>query len=178
MLRLGRLALRAVEACRPQGSCGDCGAVSEPTLPAGLSRETTIRRDAEGRWWHDGEPVVNEGVARAFDRWVDVAEDGRFCLRNEVNWAYVEIEGPPVFVRRVRARGEALELELSDGRTEALAEASLVADGEGQLACRVREGRLDAGFSRRAMLDVVDWLEEDGPGWRLRVGSRIVPIQS
>lgn len=146
-------------------------------IPAGLSRETTIRRDADGRWWHDGEPVVNPAVARAFDRWVDVAEDGRFCLRNEVNWAYVAIEGPPIFVLRARVDGEQLVLELSDGRTESLDEPTLASGADGRLHCRVRQGRLEAAFGRKAMLDVADAVEEAEEGLALRLGARTVPIR-
>lgn len=150
--------------------------MSEEGVPAGLSRETTIRRDVEGRWWHDGEPVTNPGVARAFDRWVDVAEDGRFCLRNQVNWAYVEIEGPPVFVDRARPGPLAVELELSDGRTERLDPETLRSDSDGNLYCDVRDGRMTAGFRRRAMLDLVESLDEGEGGVLLCLEQAVHPI--
>lgn len=148
--------------------------VSEPSLPPGLSRETTIRRDADGRWFHDGEPVINAAVARAFDRWIDLSEDGRFCLRNRVNWAYVEIEGPPIFVERVRLEGGRAVLSLSDERIEPLDLETVRRDAEGRLYCTVREGRLTAQLGRRAMLDVAEWLDEDGEGVCLRVGEHAV----
>jgi len=44
-------------------------------LLAGRTRETTIARDAEGRWFHDGQALEHPNLTRAFDRWVERAED-------------------------------------------------------------------------------------------------------
>ena len=150
--------------------------MTDPALPPGLSRETTIRRDAEGRWFHEGDPVTNPAVARAFDRWVARAEDGRLCLRNEVNWAYVEIEGAPLFVRRVRLRGESAELELSDERTEPLDPRTLRQGPDGRLYCTVRQGSLAALLTRRATFDLAERVGEDENGVFVDLaGDRIHP---
>lgn len=133
-------------------------------LPPGFSRETTIRRDATGRWFHEGEPVTNRSVARAFDRWVDRAEDGRYILRNEVNWAYIELEGAPLFVRRIRVEGERASVELSDGRTELLDPDTLRQGPDGRLYCDAREGRLTAELRREAVFDLADRVGEDAEG--------------
>lgn len=145
--------------------------------PPPLSRETTIRRTAEGAWFHDGEPVVNAAVAEAFDRWVGVAEDGRFILENDVNWAYVDIEGPPLFVRRVHLEDELLWLSLSDRTRAPLVADTLRVSDDGVLYCTARDGVMTAGFSRKAMLDVAEWLEEDGDDIVLRVGTRRLPVR-
>ena len=89
-------------------------------LPFGLSRETTIRRTAEGKWFHDGEAIDNPKLARAFDRWVQRAEDGRYCLKNAINWAYISLEGAPYFVRGVRIEGGRARLSLSNDESHAL----------------------------------------------------------
>lgn len=151
--------------------------MSDPMPPPVLSRETTIRRNAEGRWFHDDEPVLNDAVARAFDAWVDVADDGRYILRNDVNWAYVEIEGSPIFVERARVTEGYVELSLSDGSVEGLDEGSLAQTGDGNLVCRVRSGRLGASFKRRAMLDLVEFLDEDEAGSYLLLGKRRVHLR-
>ena len=67
----------------------------------GRSRETEIRRDARGRWFNGEDEISHPILARSFDGWVDRAEDGRFCLSNAINWAYVEIDGPADFVKDV-----------------------------------------------------------------------------
>jgi hypothetical protein len=146
--------------------------MSMPPIPPGLGAESTIRRDAAGRWFHEGEPVENEAVARAFDRWVDRAEDGRYVLRNEVSWAYVEIEGAPVTVLDAAPSAEGLSLALSDGRVEALDPSTFVVDPAGRLYCRVRGGRLVAAFGRAATLRLMPLVEEDAGGLHLAVAGR------
>jgi hypothetical protein len=136
------------------------------------SRETTITRDEEGRWFHDGVPIDQPAIEAAFDRWIDRAPDGRFCLRNSVNWAYVTIIGAPITVRRVsfEAGGEVL-LSLSDGRTEALVPRTLRQSTSGEIYCDVREGTMSARFSRQASFALGERFEEDSAGFYLAIGS-------
>jgi hypothetical protein len=145
-------------------------------LPPGLTRETRIRRDARGRWWNGEDPIDHPGLARAFDAWLDRAPDGRYCLRNDINWAYVEIEGAPLFVRAVRAAGDAVVLLLSDGREEPLDPATLRQDREGVLHCSARGGALCARFDRHAQAALEPFLAEDDDGPYLALGaSRVRP---
>ncbi|MEM1025130.1 MAG: hypothetical protein AAGD10_02795 [Myxococcota bacterium] len=146
-------------------------------MPEGFSRETSIRRTEEGLWFHDGEPVEHPGVRRAFDGWIDRAEDGRYILRNEVNWAYVEVEGAPVFVLHARADQETVRLQLGDHRTENLDFDSLRQDVDGFLYCSVREGRLTAKFTRDALFDLDGlWVEDEDGQVAIRWRDRIHPI--
>jgi len=144
-------------------------------IPEGLSRETTIRRTADGRWFHDGAPIRHDGIRKAFDAWIDRAEDGRYILKNDVNWAYITIEGAPVRVERVKREGDGkLRLVLSDEREEPLDLETVRQDPDGYLYCDVRSGRLTAKFSRHALFDLAPILDEDARGIFLRVGDREV----
>lgn len=143
----------------------------------GFTRETQIRRDAHGRWFDGAEEIEHPRIREAFDRWIDRAEDGRYILKNATHWAYVAIEGPPVWVRRAKPLDSGIELELSDGRTEVLDPTTLRQDLEGRLYATVRGGRLTAGFTRQAGTDLMDLLEEDGDGVVLVLGSARVPIE-
>ena len=154
-------------------------------LPPGYSRETRIRRDARGRWFDDGEPIQHVGIERAFDRWIDRAEDGRYILKNSVNWAYVEIEGAPLFVRQVVLDAQGAQLVLSDQRVERLQPATLRQAGDGTLYCTAREGLLAAAFDRAAIMQLGDALDEDEAGvcvvlagerWRVPVTD--VPLET
>ena len=82
----------------------------------GRTRETEIRRDARGRWFNGTDRITHPNLVQSFDGWIDRAEDGRFCLSNAINWAYVEIEGPPYAVKDVDASSEGVVLHLSGGR--------------------------------------------------------------
>lgn len=143
---------------------------------AGLTRETTIRRDARGRWFHDGEPLEHPGLVRAFDSWVELAEDGRFCLKNEINWAYVTIEGAPLFVRAARVAADGIWLRLSDEREERLDPATLREGPDGALYAQVRGGTMAARFDPSAASALEGVLGEDAAGVYVDAGdARVRP---
>ena len=144
-------------------------------LLKGLSRETSIRRDARGRWSNEGQPLEHAGLIRAFDSWIDRAEDGRYCLRNEINWAYITLEGPPFFVRSLAAQpsGE-VTLAVSDGRAHRLDPDTLRQGRDGALYCDVRQPPMTARFDRHAMMQLADLLREDDRGVYLQLGGRVV----
>ena len=145
-------------------------------LLEGRSRETKIRRDARGRWWNDADPIDHTLLAQAFDAWIDRADDGRYCLKNDINWAYVTVEGAPVFVRSIEIDGERVVLRLSDGRAEDLDPATLREDRDGALHCQVRDGRLAARFDAHAAVQLDPLVGEDERGTYVRLGgARVRP---
>lgn len=120
--------------------------------------------------------IRHPGIRKAFDAWVGRADDGRYILENDVNWAYVEIEGAPVRVERVAFDGDGVVLHLSDERTEHLDATTLRQDEDGFLYCDVRGGQLTAKFSRQAMFDLAPRLDEDDRGIFVRAeGREVVP---
>lgn len=139
----------------------------------GRSRETDIRRDAARRWWKGEERIDHPNLARSFDGWIDRAEDGRFCLLNDINWAYFALEGPAYFVTGVRVHPEGVTLLLSGDREEELALGSLRQDEQGALWCDVREGRCPARFENHAASALAGLLDEDDGGVLLRVGGEV-----
>lgn len=132
------------------------------TLLKGRTRETAIRRDARGRWFNGQEPITHPKLVEALSGWIERAEDGRFCLKNDINWAYFELEGSPYVVRRVVVEQPLPTLVLSGGLREPLHPESLRIDSEGQLHCVVR-GDLDAAFSSQAQFDLGTYLVCDEP---------------
>jgi hypothetical protein len=145
-------------------------------LPQGRSRETRIRRDALGRWWNGDDPIDHPKLVRAFDAWIDVAEDGRYCLKNRVNWAYVAIEGPPLFVRHVELADDQVVVALSDSTAERLDPATLRQGEDGALHCSAREGKLAARFTPDAMQKLAPIVAEDDEGVYLAIeGQRVRP---
>ena len=139
---------------------------------AGRSRETRIRRDARGRWFDGDDAIEHPGLRDAFDRWIARADDGRYCLRNDINWAYVQIEGPPLFVRTVRVVDGAVMIGLSDGLEEVLHPETLRQAGDGSLYADARGGTMPARFERAAMHSLESCLGEEGGQVFLSVGGR------
>jgi hypothetical protein len=143
-------------------------------LLEGRTRETQIRRDARGRWFNGPDLIDHPNLARSFDSWVDRAEDGRFCLSNSINWAYVEIEGPAYFVKDVDPAADGIGLVLSGGLRERLDPASLRQGPEGALWCAVREGRCPARFDNHAVSKMSDSIREDEDGVYVLIGGKKV----
>ncbi len=142
-------------------------------LTQGFSRETTIHRTAEGKWFHDGEPVENERLARAFDGWIERASDGRYCLKNAINWAYVTIDGAPFFVRSARVEGAVAWLTLSNGREVELDAHTLREGPEGALYCDVGDDMV-ARFDKNAAIQLAELIDEDEHGPYVRAGDEHV----
>lgn len=140
----------------------------------GRSRETDIRRDARGHWFNGDDRIDHPNLARSFDSWVDRAEDGRFCLSNAINWAYVEIDGPAYFIKDIEARADGIGLLLSGDLRELLEPASLRQGPEGALWCAVREGRCPARFDNHAVSKMSEWISEDEEGIYVLVGGEKV----
>jgi hypothetical protein len=142
----------------------------------GRTRETTIRRDAQGRWFQDGEALDHANLTRAFDRWVQRADDGRYCLKNDINWAYITLEGAPYFVRVVRVEAGQPQLLLSDDTWQPLDASTLRQAEDNSLYCDVHGG-LCARFDRLAMQQLEALLGEDEHGVYLALpdGRRVRP---
>lgn len=146
-------------------------------LPTGLSRETKIRRDREGRWWNDGDPIEHPSLARAFDGWLRRAEDGRRILQNDINWAYVAIEGPDLFVTAAHRTSAALdapiELVTRGERRFALDPRALTVASDGAFET-VLEG-LTARFDRHASHQLGSMVDEAGALVVDGVAHRLLP---
>jgi hypothetical protein len=140
----------------------------------GRTRETEIRRDARGRWFNGVDPIDHPNLTRSFDGWVDRAEDGRFCLSNSINWAYVEIEGPAYFVKDVEPTADGIDLILSGNVREPLDSTSLRQGPQGALWCAVREGRCPARFDNHAVSKMSDRVGEDESGVYVLIGGQRV----
>lgn len=123
------------------------------------TRETSIRRDASGRWYNGDDLITHPKLIRAFSSWISRAEDGRYCLRNDINWAYFTLEGAPLFVRSVGVTTDMIMLNLSNDTSEALDLATLRQSEDGRLYCDTSK-KLTALFDSHAANQLRGVLEE------------------
>lgn len=127
-------------------------------------RQTGIRLDREGRFWHEGQEVTHGGFRHALLRWMDRLDDGRPILRLDDNrFAYVDVEDAHLLAVSARWDGDRVLLTLNDGSEEELDYASLRM-GEGHaLYCAVRKGRLVARITTAAYQVIAQQIgERDG----------------
>jgi uncharacterized protein len=146
--------------------------------PPGRSRESTIRLDKDGRFWHDEQLVTHAGMAKAFAGWIARhPDDGRFILSNGYDWSYFTVEDAPYFVKSVQSDGERVELVLSDDSHEPLSAETLQVGERDALYVRVKEGAFEARFTPAAQAAMGPLLVE-GPDGKpeLQVAGKRYPI--
>lgn len=148
------------------------------TAPYPFSRESKIHIDRAGRFWHEGELVEHEGLARAFATWVRWDDESqRFQLRNELDWCWITVEDAPLVVSSASVLDDGrVRLSLSDGSTEMLALETVRIDGDDVPYCTVREGALDARFLQAAAFSLLEHAEPDGDRWSLVLGGARHPL--
>jgi hypothetical protein len=128
-------------------------------------RQSGIRLDAEGRFWHEGQEVTHHGLRAAFFRWLDRDPDGRYVLRlDEQRFVYLDVDDAPFLVRSLRWEGDRALAVLSDGTEEAL-DLSTVRLKSGVAYATVKQ-RLDARLSTAAWSTLGEKIvERDGEYW-------------
>jgi hypothetical protein len=149
--------------------------------PEGASRESTIRLDAEGRFFHEGSLVEHPGLAAALSTWIRRhPDDGRFILSNGYDWTYFSVEDAPFFVRRVDREGARVWLELSDGTREEWDPArSFVGEGSAlyaEVKSTSEGGPFLAKFTRHAQASLEPVLVQVGGEPGVELSGRVVRI--
>jgi hypothetical protein len=137
--------------------------------PEGRSRESTIRLDAEGRFWHEGALVEHPGLAAAMHTWISRhPDDGRYILTNGYDWTYFTVDDAPYAVKAVRVEPSRVVLVLDDA-TEAEWDPSRTRVGDcgalyGEVKPDARGGPFEARFTRHAQAGLAPALVagEDG----------------
>jgi hypothetical protein len=180
-----RLAHRHVRGVKP----GDHPEFFRFPAPEGRSRESTIRLDAEGRFWHEGNLVEHAKLAQAMHGWVDRhPDDGRYILTNGYDWTYFTVDDAPYFVRSVRLEPDAVILQLSDATEERWDPASSRIAANDALYARVKatskHGPFEAKFTRFAQAQLAPILVDLAEAARgakaseagAKIGGRVVRI--
>lgn len=146
-----------------------------PLRPFGL------RLHHDGRWSHEGQPILNRKLREHFDRSVEyLPDEQKYIVRLKHFRGEIELEEAGFFVRDVDA--VAGEVVLSDGSRSRLDLASLHPSPiDGALLGRVKPGLCSGGllarFSHAAqseLLDAVELGEDDAPG--IDWGGRWTPL--
>ncbi len=151
---------------------GDAGA--PPLRPFGL----VLHRD--GRWSHEGEPVLHARLRAAFDRGVRyLPEESVYVVQLGRFRGQIEVEETAFFVRAFEPEGAILHL--SDGACERLDPATLRRSSfDDGLLCDVKRNLVPTGLPARftfaAQADLLMAVEaEEGPP-ALRLDGRLVPL--
>ena len=123
-------------------------------------RQSGIRLDGEGRFWHEGAEVTHHGMRAAFWRWLDRNPDGRWVLRlDERRFVYLDVDDVPYVVRSARWDGDRAIVRLADDSEEELAYDTLELV-DGTPFCRVKGGRFAARISTLAWNTLAERIDD------------------
>jgi hypothetical protein len=169
-VRDGRQAPRSGARSEPQAS------EVEPVGPPPL-RPFGLRLHHDGRWSHEGQPILHRRLREHFDRSVEyVPAEGKYVVTLRRFRGEIEVEEAAFFVRSFDA-GPGV-ITLSDRSEEALDPASLALSPlDGALLCRVKrhlapEGLL-ARFTHGAHAELMQAVEQGEGGLVLRIGDTL-----
>lgn len=145
--------------------------------PEGRSRESTIRLDAEGRFWHEGAQVEHPKLAAAMHSWIGRhPDDGRYILTNGYDWTYFQVDDAPYTVRAVRHDTDGVHLILSDESEEPWEPESSRISASGAIYTTVKRekkgGPFEARFSRHAQASLGPALIEHEGRPAVRIGGK------
>ena len=149
--------------------------------PEGRSRESTIRLDSEGRFFHEGALVEHPRLAAGMHSWISRhPDDGRFILTNGYDWTYFTVEDAPFFVRTIRIEASRVVLSLSDGTEEPWDPSKTRSGADGALYAVVKRdvdrGPFEAKFTRHAQAALAPLLIEDAGAPAVTIGGKIVRV--
>ncbi len=146
--------------------------------PDGATRESNIRLDGSGRFWHEGVLVDHPRLVAALHRWISRHPDnGRYILSNGYDWTYFTVDDVPYFVRGVRL-GKVPSLLLSDDTAEAFPTDGYRVGSSSELYCPVKGGSYEARFTPSAQNALGPLLQADDAGIYLQVGATRVGLPS
>lgn len=150
------------------------------TLPPGFSRESKIRIDREGHFWHEGERIEHQGLAQGFARWIARDANGRWILRNALDWCFITVDDVPLMITSasVDHAAGAVQLSISDGTQEPLRFETLRLLNDDALYTTVHETEIPARFSRAAAFALLDNVQMIGTAPMLVIGEHQHPLTS
>jgi len=136
-----------------------------------------IRIDYEGRWFYEGQEIINPGVLRTFYEALESCDDGRYRIVLGHEICYVEVEDTPFVVMTLRGDNtQGFTLILNGGQTYTL-DPSTLTIGRDNIIYTQLPGGMPVRLSRPAYYLLAMAMEESPDGEIfLRVGQHIYPI--
>jgi hypothetical protein len=138
-----------------------------------------ISIDKEGRWFYEGQEIINPGVLQTFYEALEFCDDSRYriVLGHEV--CYVEVEDTPFVVMTLRGdNSQGFTLVLNTGQNYTLDPSTLMIGRNNILYARLPDG-MPVRLSRPAYYLLAMSMEESPDGVIfLRVGQRMYPLHT
>ena len=117
--------------------------------------------DAEGNWRHEGVRITHERTWRLFYSVLNIDDQGRYFISVGKEKAFVHVEGTPFIVTALRITEQGIRLRLNDDSHQVLNPETLRFSKENVPYCKIREGKMEARFSRTAYYELAEHIREE-----------------
>ena len=130
-----------------------------PSLP--------IRIDKEGVWYYKGARMFRKDILKLFFDNLKKDELGRPLIELEGDKCLIEVEDTPFVVKTVSKHcrkdqgNEFIEILLSNFNLEKLDPSTLRVGKDNVLYCNIKDGKLNARFSRSGYYQIAELIEYD-----------------
>ena len=145
-----------------------------PLRPFGL----VLRHD--GRWSHEGQPILHQRLREHFDRHVVyLPEEAKYVVTLRHFRGEIDVEEAAFFVRQVDT--ERATVRLSDGSEDRLDPGSLRLSAiDGAMLCTVKRDLVPQGlparFTHASHAELGQALDDDSGGWHLSLAGERMPL--
>jgi uncharacterized protein len=164
LANLSHLSLTEIEALIDEQGSAPVAQWNPPST--GHSR---MRITPDGRWYHDGSPIMRESLIRLFSSILRREEDGRYVLVTPVEQQEIDVEDAPFCAVEIKSEGEGearrLAFRLNTGDLIlAGAEHAIAARGTAEAPAHylhVRAG-LEARISRAVYYELANMALDEG----------------
>jgi uncharacterized protein len=124
-----------------------------------------IKIDKDGLWYYKGAHMFRKEILSIFFDHLKIDECGNYLIELGPERCYIEVEDTAFVVTAVYkttspgSHTQQIEVLLNDETCEILDMNSLQTGGDNVLYCRVKKGRFDARFTRKAYYQLAEFIE-------------------
>jgi len=128
--------------------------------------------DKEGRWYYEGNEIINEEILQEFLNALEYDEKGRYwvCLGREKE--PIEVEDTVFLVRQVEKTEKGFVITLNDGTKEDMDIETFWIDLRGVPYCLVKNKKFPARLGRMAFYQLAQHAYFDGKNYIIEVGGK------
>ena len=133
--------------------------------------ELQLSIDSEGNWRHEGVRITHERTWRLFYSVLDLDEEGRFFISVGKELAFVLVEDAPFIVTALRITEQGVQLRLNDDSYQIMNPETLRFSDKNIPYCKIRDGKMEARFSRTAYYELAEHIHEENGHFVLRINQ-------
>lgn len=134
--------------------------------------------DEDGNFWHEGTELDDPELVLFFLKNLQHTSEGKLQLLCQGELCEFTCADAPYVIQNIDLNGENILLHFLGNYSETLEPSSLRVGNKNILYCKVKKGEFEARFSRKAYMELSQYIEQDDQDhYCLRLNGKRYPIQ-